>query len=202
MLLASAAVKLDGLGEIQPKGLGDKKLEELEMISDTMEKELNKQINAEMYSAYLYLSMSSEASFKGLSGMAHWFYVQAQEEMTHAQKIYNYLNSRGGRVLLETIDQPPTEFGSLMQTFEAVLDHEKKVTAMINNLVDLAAEAKDHATAIFLQWFVTEQVEEEESASDVIAKLKLLAEAAGGLLMLDKELGTRIFTPPAGFKTP
>lgn len=167
------------------------------MISKKMAKSLNKQINAEMYSAYLYLSMSSQASHDGLPGVANWFYCQAKEEMSHAEKIYNYVNSQGERVVLAAIDQPPTEFESATAMFEAALEHEKKVTGMINNLANQAVTEKDHATGIFLQWFVTEQVEEEEHANDILSKLKLVGPKGNGLFMIDRELGSRTFTPPA-----
>ena len=166
------------------------------MISKEMAEALNKQINAELYSSYLYLSMSSCSSFTGLKGAASWFFVQAQEEMTHAQRMYNYVNSTGGRVVLAAIEQPQVEFDSLAHMFEETLGHEKKVTAMINDLVNMAVEEKDHASEVFLQWFVTEQVEEEESAGDVLARLKLAGGDGSGLLMIDAELGARVFTPP------
>jgi len=167
------------------------------MISKKMTEALNKQINAELYSAYLYLAMSSHASFNGTTGTATWLFVQAQEEMTHAQRLYNYVNSVGEHAVLAVIDEPPADFASVTDYFEKTLEHEKKVTAMINELVNLAVEEKDHATEIFLQWFVSEQVEEEESANDILAKLKLAGDVGGGLFMIDKELGTRVFTPPA-----
>ena len=167
------------------------------MISEKMVAALNNQINAELYSAYLYLSMSSCASFKGLKGGAQWFFVQAQEEMMHAQRLYDYVNSVGAQVKLAAIDGPPTAFDSLKQMLEDTLAHEKKVTALINGLVDLAVEEKDHATEIFLQWFVTEQIEEEESANDILSQLKLAGDEGSGLFMIDRELGARVFTPPA-----
>jgi ferritin len=166
------------------------------MLNKEMEKALNVQVNAEMYSAYLYLSMSAYFQSKSLSGFASWMRVQAQEEMVHAMKIYDFVNERGGRVILEPIEAPPKDWDSPLATFEAVYEHEQKVTGLINELVELALEKHDHATNIFLQWFVSEQVEEEDSANDVVEKIKLVGDAKGGLFMLDRELGQRVFTPP------
>jgi len=167
------------------------------MLSKKMEKALNEQVNAEMYSAYLYLSMESYFKSLNLNGFANWMRVQTQEEMMHAMKIYDFINERGGRVLLKPIEGPQTKWDSPLAVFEAVLAHEQKVTGLINNLVDLAIEEKDHATNSFLQWFVTEQVEEESSADDNVKQLKMMEKAPGGMYMLDRELGQRIFTPPA-----
>ena len=167
------------------------------MLNNDMEKALNAQVNAEMYSAYLYLSMSAYFQSKSLGGFASWMRVQAQDEMVHAMKLYDFINERGGRVILELIEAPPTEWDSPLATMEAVYEHEQKVTGLINELVELALEKRDHATNIFLQWFVSEQVEEEDSANDVVEKIKLMGDARGGLFMLDRELGQRVFTPPA-----
>ena len=167
------------------------------MLNKEMERALNAQVNAEMYSAYLYLSMSAYFQSKSLGGFASWMRVQAQEEMVHAMKLYDFINERGGRVILEPIEAPPTEWDSPLATSEAVYEHEQKVTGLINELVELALEKHDHATNIFLQWFVSEQVEEEDSANDVVEKIKLMGDARGGLFMLDRELGQRVFTPPA-----
>jgi ferritin len=166
------------------------------MLNNDMEKALNAQVNAEMYSAYLYLSMSAYFQSKSLGGFASWMRVQAQEEMVHAMKIYDFINERSGRVILAPIEAPPTEWNSPLATFEAVYEHEQKVTGLINELMELALEKHDHATNIFLQWFVSEQVEEEDSANDVVEKIKLVGDAKGGLFMLDRELGQRVFTPP------
>ena len=166
------------------------------MLSEKMVKALNKQINNEIYSAYLYLSMSAYSTFKGLKGFANWFMVQYQEEKTHAMKIYDYVNDQGRQVKLMTIAQPPTEFGSPLEMFEKTLEHEKFVTRSINDLVNLAMREKDHATKIFLQWFVTEQIEEEANDNEIISKLKLVGNEGNGLFMIDKELATRVFTPP------
>jgi ferritin len=167
------------------------------MISKKVEKALNEQVNAEMYSAYLYLSM--EAYFKSLNliGFANWMRVQTQEEMMHAMKIYEFIDERGGRITLKAIDGPQTKWDSPLAAFKAVYEHEQKVTGLINNLVNLAIEEKDHATNTFLQWFVNEQVEEESSADQMVQQLKMMENAPGGMFMLDREMGQRVFTPPA-----
>lgn len=167
------------------------------MMTDKMTKALNDQINAEMYSAYLYLAMSSYFSSINLDGMATWMRVQAQEEMFHGMKIYDFVNERGGRAVMQAIDQPPAEWVSALAVFENALAHEQKVTSLINNLVDLSMAERDHATTIFLQWFVTEQVEEEATATGVVNKLKMVGHDASSLFALDQELGQRIFTLPA-----
>lgn len=167
------------------------------MSNKVLEKALNEQLNAEMYSAYLYLSMSAYFSDIGLDGFANWMRVQAKEEQFHAMKFYDYINERGGRVLLTAIEAPKTEWDSPLVCIEAVLEHEQKVTALVNGLVDLAIEERDHATNIFLQWFVTEQVEEEDSVNAVLNKLRLLDGESNGMFILDKEMSTRVFNAPA-----
>jgi len=167
------------------------------MISKKMVKALNEQVNAELYSAYLYLSMEAYFKSLNLNGFANWMMVQTQEEASHAMKIYEFINERGGRIILKAIDDPETEWDSPLAVFKAVYEHEQKVTGLINNLVNLAIEEKDHATNTFLQWFVNEQVEEESSADDMVQQLKMMEQAPGGLFMLDRELAQRIFTPPA-----
>ena len=167
------------------------------MISKKMEDALNKQVNAELYSAYLYLSMAACFESMNLPGFANWMRVQTQEETTHAMKIYDYICERGGRVMLKAIEAPPANWKSPLAAFEAALKHEQKVTGLINNLVNLAVAGKDHATQIFLQWFVSEQVEEEKSADEIVQKLNLTKNMPGALYMLDKEMGQRVFTPPA-----
>ena len=166
-------------------------------MSDKMAKAINDQINAEMYSAYLYLSM--EAYFKdiGMDGAANWMEVQAQEEMSHAMKFYYFLNERGARVLLGAIEAPETEWKSPLDVFENVYAHEQKVTGLINDLVTLAHEEKDYATASFLNWYVDEQVEEEANADEIKSKMKLAEGAQGALFMIDKELGMRVFVNSA-----
>jgi ferritin len=150
----------------------------------------------ELYSAQLYLSMSSYANHIGLKGAATWFMVQYQEEMLHFMKFYGYVNSQGERAQLGPMEAVPYEFASLLDLFEKTLAHEQTITGCINDLMDLAIEGKDHASQIFLQWFVTEQIEEEENDREIIAKLKLIGDNGQGVLMLDNELGTRVFTPP------
>lgn len=166
------------------------------MISKKIQDALNGQINAELYSAYLYLSMSSYFSSINLMGFANWMRVQALEEQTHAAKFFDFIISRGGRAELKLIDGPPIDFKSSMTVFEDTLKHEQKVTGLINNLVNLAVDEKDHATNIFLQWFVTEQIEEESNAEGLIQKLKLIGEGGNGLFMLDAELAARMFLLP------
>ncbi len=167
------------------------------MISKKMVSSMNEQINKELYSAYLYTGMASFASSIGLAGFANWFTVQTQEEVSHAQKFYNYVNQQGGRVILKAIDEPPQAFKTATDLFAKTLEHERVVTGLINKLVGQAKEEKDYATEIFLQWFVTEQVEEEENASVMLQQLKLVGNDGNGLYLLDKELSQRVFTPPA-----
>ena len=167
------------------------------MLSERMEQALNEQINAELYSAYLYLSMAAYFESINLSGFGNWMRVQAQEELTHAMKFYDFMYERGGRVVLTAVDAPPSEWDSSLAAFEGAYAHECKVSAMINNLVNIAIEEKDHATNNFLQWFVSEQVEEEASADAVVQKLKLIGDHGNGIFMLDRELGQRAFHAPA-----
>ena len=166
------------------------------MIKEKIQDALNKQINAELYSSYLYLSMSAYFESINLKGFASWMRVQTQEELVHAMKFYDYLIERGGKVVLSSIESPPTEWSSPLAIFENAYQHEQKVTGLINDLVDLAIAEKDHATNIILQWFVSEQVEEEASADEVVQKIKLMGDARGGIFMLDRELAQRVFTPP------
>jgi len=161
------------------------------MLSPKMQDALNRQLNAELYSGYMYLSMSSYFKSVNLDGFAAWMHVQAQEELMHAMKFYDFVIQRGGRALLAEVAAPPTEWQSPVEVFEATLAHEQKVTGMINDLMEVAISERDHATQIFLQWFVTEQVEEEESVGGVLEQLKLMGEATGGLFMIDRELGQR-----------
>ena len=161
------------------------------MISKKMEDALNKQINAEMYSAYLYFAMAADFEDKNLTGFAHWMYMQAQEEFGHATRFYNYVLEQQGKAILSAIDAPPSEWATPVEAFEAVYKHEQHVTSLINNLVALAMEEKDFASNILLQWFVTEQVEEESNASTILAKLKMVGDSVQGLFMMDRELGQR-----------
>ena len=166
------------------------------MLGKKIEEALNKQINAELYSSYLYLSMQAYFASENLGGFANWMGAQMQEELLHALKIFDFVNERKGRVLMKAIEQPPSEWKSPLNVFEDTLKHEQKVTNMINKLSDLAISEKDHATASFLKWFVDEQVEEEASADKILQQLQMIKESAGGLFMLDKELGKRVVKSP------
>ncbi len=165
------------------------------MLSEKMEKALNDQINAELYSAYLYQSMAAWFTYNSMDGFANWMNAQAQEENMHAMKFYSHIHERGGRVKLRAIDEPQHDWKSALEIFEASYEHEQKVTGMINNLVNLAIEEKDHASNSFLQWFVNEQVEEEDNVSTIVDQLKFVGDAGQGLFMLDRELGQRTFNP-------
>ena len=167
------------------------------MLNKTIQDAINEQIKNELYSAYLYLSMSAYCESINLPGCAHWMRMQEQEERIHAIKLFDFVNERGGRVVLQAIDQPPAEFQSPLDVFEKTLEHEQKVTAMINDLYALAVQEKDYASQIFLQWFVTEQVEEEDNASKIIETLKMIGDNRQALLMLDKDLDGRL-APQAG----
>ncbi|MBN2542632.1 ferritin [bacterium] len=167
------------------------------MISAKMQESMNRQLNREMYSAYLYLSMSAYFEDTGLKGFANWMKVQAQEEMMHAMKFYDFINERGGRVILQDIEAPPGKWDSPLDVFENVAEHERKVTSLISGLVDLAISEKDHASNAFLQWFVSEQVEEEASADEIVQRMKLVGKEGNGLFMFDRELLQRKFTAPA-----
>lgn len=166
------------------------------MISNNMQAAINDQINYELYSSYIYLSMTAYFTSINLMGFANWMRVQTQEEIMHAMKFYDFVNARGGRVLLSTIEGPATEWDSPLAAFENALAHEQKVTTRINNLVNLAVDERDHASATFLQWFVTEQVEEESNADGIIRQLKLIGDDRSALFMIDRELATRVFVPP------
>ncbi len=165
------------------------------MLNKRVEKELNQQLNQEMYSAYLYLSMSAYLASQNLQGFANWMKIQFQEEQDHAMKLYTYILDRGGRVSFDTIEAPEEEWGSIIEVFEKVLAHEQSITANINELVNTSIEEKDHATVSMLQWFVTEQVEEESSVSDLLDQLKLIKGEGAGLFMLDREARQRTFVP-------
>ncbi|MDD1689351.1 MAG: ferritin [Methanoregula sp.] len=161
------------------------------MISKTMESALNRQVNRELYSAYLYLSMSAYFETASMKGFAKWLRLQAREEQAHAMKIYDYVIARGGVVSLEAIEAPKTKWASAGKVFEEVYAHEQKVTGMINNLVDIAMKEKDHATFEMLQWFVKEQVEEEENANEILNQIRILGDVVGHLFWLDHQLGKR-----------
>jgi len=167
------------------------------IIDKKLEDAINQQINAEFFSSYLYLSMASYFDSKSFKGFSNWMKVQAQEEMVHAMKFYQFVFDRGGKVELKKIDQPTTNWSSPLAAFEEAYQHEQKVTALIHGLVKLARENNDYSTEVFLQWFVSEQIEEEASASEIIEQLKRIGEQGNALFMIDKELAARVFTPPA-----
>ncbi|MDZ7721590.1 MAG: ferritin [candidate division KSB1 bacterium] len=166
------------------------------MISKEMEKAINEQINKELYSSYLYLSMASFLEADGLDGMANFMKAQAQEEVEHAMKFYGYVNEQGGRVILDAIEKPKAEFKDVKEIFTLSFEHEKYVTGRIHSLIDLALKENDHATKTFLDWYVTEQVEEEATMNSILDKLDRIGTSGQGLLMLDAQLGQR--RAPAG----
>lgn len=161
------------------------------MLSKKLHEAMNAQIKHELYSAYLYLSMSAYAESVNLPGFAHWMRAQANEEMEHAMKFYEFIHDRGGKIVLQAIDQPPSEFAGPTALFEATLEHEQKVTGLIHKLYDMAVEDKDYASQAFLQWFVTEQVEEEKNATQILDMLKMAGEKGTALFMIDRQLGAR-----------
>lgn len=160
-------------------------------MTTTLLTALNDQINHELYSAYLYLSMAAYFESKNLPGFATWMKVQAQEETGHAMKFYDFIMARGGVVTLKAIAQPPADFKSPLEVFRQSLEHEKKVTALINKLYEQALTDKDYPAQVMLQWFINEQVEEEKNASEIIARLEMIGDSKGSLLYLDHELGKR-----------
>lgn len=163
------------------------------MLKDTVLKAFNEQINAEIHSAYLYLSMSAWFQTKGLAGFANWMKVQYREELTHAMKFFDYIHERNGRVILEPVAGVPADFESIIDVFEKSLAHEQKVTAMIDRLVDVAIAAGDHASQSFLKWFVDEQVEEEANVIAILDSLRLINGQGNGLFMMNRELAGRNF---------
>lgn len=167
------------------------------MLNKKIEAAINEQINAEMWSAYLYLSMAAHCHAIGQPGMAKWFEVQFKEEQDHAKILFNYVISRNGNVTLKAIDAVPTEWNSILDVFESTLAHEQKVTAMINNLFALTTQENDYATQSMLKWFIDEQVEEEENAQTIIDNIKMIKDNGYGIYMLDKELGSRTYTQPS-----
>lgn len=167
------------------------------MIQEKIQDALNDQVAAEFYSAHIYLSMSSYLDSIDLPGAANWMRVQYREELAHAEKIFDFVIERDGRAILKGFDAPPQEWSSALGVFQAAYEHEQKVTAMIERLVELARELKDYATEIFLQWFISEQVEEEASVKAIVQQLKLVSESKNGRFMIDRELASRTFAPPA-----
>ena len=169
------------------------------MISDKMEDALNGQFNKEMYSAYLYMAMSSQADTMGLKGISHWFMVQYHEEMTHAMKIYEYIQEQGNCVVLDAIAKPEGTFSTALSLFEAGLEHERFITRSINELMDLAIEEHDHASKAFLEWYVSEQVEEEQNAMEIVQTLKMIGDNSAALFLYDKDLRARTVSVPTDF---
>lgn len=167
------------------------------MLSPNINDAFNKQLNLEIYSAYIYLSMAARCNELNLSGFANWLQVQAQEELAHTMRFYDYIFERGGSVVYEALAKPPSGWDSVLAIFETGYHHEGEVTARINTLMDLALEESDHASSSFLQWFIDEQVEEEATFLTIVQQLKLIQESPQALFMLDKEMGQRVFTPPA-----
>jgi ferritin len=168
------------------------------MMKEKMNEAINRQINEEAFSSYLYLSMSAWFERQNLKGFANWMKVQAQEEAVHAKIFFDHIVERGGEVKLLAIAAPKTAWASPLEAFRDTLEHEKHITSCIHGLMDLAIEEKDHAGAIALQWFVTEQVEEEANAEELLAKVEMVGESKNGLFMMDRELGARVFKLPAG----
>ncbi len=166
------------------------------MIKKEVLDAINEQINAEAYSAYMYLSMAAYFEDMGLSGFANWMKVQYQEESAHALKFFNYLTERNGKVVLKAIGQVPVDFGGIVDVFEKTLVHENHVTDLINNLMNIAMAANDHASQSFLKWFVDEQVEEESNVQKILDTLKLINGQGNGIFMMDRELGQRVFVDP------
>jgi len=166
------------------------------MIKKEVLDAMNEQINAETYSAYMYLSMAAYFENMGLEGFANWMKIQYQEESAHAIKFFNYLTDRGGRVTLKAVAQVPVDFDGIVDVFEKTLAHENHVTALINNLVDISVKASDHASQSFLKWFVDEQVEEESNVEKILATLKLINGQGNGIFMMDRELSQRVFVDP------
>lgn len=166
------------------------------MINEKVAKVLIEQVNKELYSAYLYLSMSAYFSDLGLLGFAHWMRIQVQEEQAHGMLMYDFLINRGQRVTLSAIDAPPNNWQNPLSVMEEVLKHEVYVTSLINNIVTVAEEVKDRATISYMTWFIDEQVEEEANAQDIISKLKLIGDDKSALYLLDKDLSARVFNPP------
>ena len=171
------------------------------MISEKMATTINKQVNNEMYSAYLYMAMSAHSSSLGLNGFAKWFMVQYHEEMFHAMKMYNYLLDQGTAPLLQAIGEPPATFASVKEMFVKTLEHEQFITKSINQIADLAQKENDHATYAFIQWYVNEQVEEEKNDNEILQRLKLAGEGGPGLFMLDGYLGSRPLSVQSDFSS-
>jgi ferritin len=167
------------------------------MLSQKLQDAFNLQINKELASEYIYLSMAAYCYSQEMDGVANFFMVQTQEEHFHAMKMFNFVNDRSGKVLLKPIEGPPTEFKSIIDAFEKTLEHEQFITKSINELMDISLKENDHAASSFLKWYVDEQVEEESNVNKILSKLKLIGNDGQGLLMIDTELAARVFTPPS-----
>jgi ferritin len=161
------------------------------MLSKALQDAINEQIKNELYSAYLYLAMAAYSEASNLPGFAHWLRAQSEEEVEHAMKFFDFVNERGGRVVLHAIDQPPVEFESPVKIFEETLNHERKVTGMIHRLYELALEEKDYPAQVMLHWFIDEQVEEESNATQILDTLKMIGDKGQALVMFDRELAKR-----------
>lgn len=168
------------------------------MLSEKLMEMLNEQIRFEMESAHYYMAMAAYCDSEDLPGFGHFFKVQADEERFHSMKFYNFVNDMDGRVIVGQLNEPKNDYKSLLEVFETALQHEKKVTMRIYNLMDLAQQEREHATISMLHWFIDEQVEEENTMKEIITKIKRLGENSHGLYMLDDQLGQRVFTPPVG----
>jgi ferritin len=173
------------------KDVANDEKEEITLLGKAVEEAMNEQIKNELFSAYQYLSMAAYCESENLPGFAQWMRAQSQEETVHAMKFYDFVLERNGRVVLRAIDEPLVEFGSPLEVFERALEHEQMVTAMINDLYGLALRENDYASQTFLQWFVTEQVEEEKNAGDVVETLRMIGDGSEALFLLDRELGQR-----------
>jgi ferritin len=175
--------------------------EGMPMLKESMQNALNEQINREFYAFYLYLSMAAHFDVQNLTGFAHWMYVQSEEERGHAMRIFRFVNERGGQVKLHPIEAPPAAFGAPLSVFEQALEHERKVTNWINELYEQAIQEQDYATRVHVQWFVTEQVEEENILTEIVDKLKLAGDNKSALLWLDRDFRQRSPNAPADMPT-
>ena len=164
-------------------------------LNDTVQDALNRHINEEFYSSYLYLSMSAYCESVDLPGFAHWLRIQSQEEYAHAMNLFDFVQDRQGRATLFPIEQPAVEFGSVLDVMESTLAHEQEVSRLINRLYELASQQSDYPTQVHLQAFITEQIEEEKTAADIVAKLRMIGEDSSSLLILDTELAARQMSP-------
>ena len=169
-------------------------------MKPTIEQAINNQIKEELYSGYLYWAMSAHCEHLNLPGFATWFFVQAQEEFDHTRGFYNFMHERGGKVILQALEQPPHEFEGPLQMFEAALSHEQHITGKINELYELARQEKDYAFESFLKWYIDEQVEEEDTAQAIVDKIKMVGTSAPNLYLLDKEMSSRTYSPSSILK--